>query len=144
MKKYLKYLLFGILFWVVVDFTTAFSPDFQRWFSYMPTIWLFYIGFPLVFTLLIYKFKLKDKSLFIVAIIGGILAELVLFHNALLYTFPIMLLAIPFLISIYSLISIVPKWIVEKEVKKNKKKTIIMVVIWLIISILTLMGNVGG
>ena len=144
MNKFLKYFLLAILFWIVVDFTTVFSPDFQRWFSYMPQIWLFYLGFPLLFASLLYKTKIKQKYLFILVLLISFALELVIFQNTLLYTFPIMLLAIPFLITIYSLITFVPFWIVEKKIKKKKKKTILMIVIWIIISILTLAGNVGG
>ncbi len=144
MKKFIKYFLLGILFWVVVDFTTVFIPDFQKWFSFMPTIWLFYILYPLLFAFLFYKTKLKHRYLFIIMLIISFSIELTFFHNALLYTFPIMLLAIPFSIAIYSLITFVPFWITEKKVRKNKKKTILMVIIWIIITILTLITNTGG
>ena len=50
-----RYAFTGITAWVVVDFTTAFNPDVQRWISHMPLIWVFYIGYPLLFAYLIYR-----------------------------------------------------------------------------------------
>ena len=53
--EFRKYLIAGVVMWVVVDFTTAFNPDFQRWLDHMPLIWAFYVGYPLVFAHLIYN-----------------------------------------------------------------------------------------
>ena len=54
MRPSLKYLLSGVSIWVLVDYTTAFMPDTARWIQHMPDIWLFYIGYPLAVSYLIY------------------------------------------------------------------------------------------
>ena len=58
-------------------------------------------------------------------LIAAFVVEVVLSHNALLYTFPIMLVMIPIAVCIYGFITFVPKWIVENRVIENKKTTIL-------------------
>ena len=145
MGKLLKYFLLGVLFWFVVDFTTteAIRNPCHYYSTFMPALLIFYIGYPLVFALLIYKFKLNNKLLFIATLIGIIIVEILFVRNTLLYTFPIMILTIPIAISIYSLITFVPKWIVDKEMKNNKWKLILMLIIYILVSLATLFGNGG-
>lgn len=126
-----------MLFWVVVDYSTAFNPNFQVWLNYMPEIWLFYIGYPLVFAYLIYKKKWDKDRIFYSMLIAAFVVEVVLSHNALLYTFPIMLVMIPFAVCIYGFITFVPKWIVENRVIENKKTTILFTLVWIVVSILS-------
>jgi len=146
MNKFLKYFLLGILFWFVVDFTTteAIRNPSHYYSIFMPALLIFYIGYPLLFSLLIYKFKLNNKLLFIATLIGIIIVEILFTHNALLYSFPIMILTIPIAISIYSLLTFVPKWIVDKEIKKNKWKLILIIIIYVLVSLVTLFGNGGS
>ena len=141
-NNWLYYLIYGIICWVIVDFTTVFNPNLQKWISYWPTIWLFYILFPLMFSLLIYKVKINDKQLFLCIIIEIIISEVILFQNQLLFTFPIMLLAIPISLCIYTLITFLPKWIVEKKLKENQRMVIFLIVIWILISIITFITNI--
>ena len=141
-KKWLHYFVYGIIFWVIVDFTTVFNPDLQRWISYWPTIWLFYLLFPLVFSLLIYKVKINDKQLFLCTIIEIIISEVILFQNQLLFTFPIMLLAIPVSLCIYTFITFLPKWIEGKKLKENRRIIIFLIIVWVLISILTYITNI--
>lgn len=137
MNDFSKYFILGMLFWVVVDYSTAFNPNFQVWLNYMPEIWLFYIGYPLVFAYLIYK-KMWDKDrIFYSMLIAAFVVEVVLSHNALLYTFPIMLVMIPIAVCIYGFITFVPKWIVENRVIENKKTTILFTLVWIVVSILS-------
>ena len=141
-NNWLYYLIYGIICWVIVDFTTVFNPNLQKWISYWPTIWLFYILFPLMFSLLIYKVKINDKQLFLCIIIEIIISEVILFQNQLLFTFPIMLLAIPLSLCIYTLITFLPKWIVEKKLKENQRMVIFLIVVWILISIITFITNI--
>jgi len=142
MKGFLYFLL-GIVFWFIIDFTTteAIRDPNLYYSTYMPALLIFYIGYPLVFSLLIYKFKLNNIILFIGVLIGIFIVEILFTHNALLFTFPIMLLAIPAAIAIYSLLTFVPKWIVDGEIKDNKWKLIIMIVIYILISLATVFGS---
>jgi hypothetical protein len=146
MNNFLKYFIIGVFFWVVVDYTTAFNPDFQRWIDHMPEIWSFYIGYPLLFSFLIYKKKWDTRKVFYSMIIVAFIIEVILSNNALLYTFPIMLIMIPIAVAIYSFITFTPKWIVEKKIIENKKKLIILVIVWATVSILSFItrSNLGS
>jgi len=146
MNSFLKYFIIGVFFWVVVDYTTAFNPDFQRWVAHMPEIWLFYTGYPLLFAYLIYKKQWNTRKIFYSMIIAAFIIEVILSNNTLLYTFPIMLIMIPIAVSIYSFITFTPKWIVEKKIIENRKKLIILVIVWATVSILSFItrSNLGS
>lgn len=141
MNNYYRYFILGLIFWVTVDFTTAFVPDVQRWISYMPEIWLFYTGYPLLFGNLIYRKNLDSRKLVCAMLTAAFLIEVILSHNALLYTFPIMLVMIPIAVSIYGFITFVPMWLVEKRLIENKKKSVLLTLVWIIVSILNFVTN---
>ena len=44
MRSSVKYFIIAVAFWVVVDYSTAFNPDWQCWLEQMPLILLFYFG----------------------------------------------------------------------------------------------------
>ena len=136
MKKFWKYFLLAVLAWVLMEITTAMSFDFQRWFTYWPGIWLIYLGLPLIFAFLIYKRNFGDWKLFLAMIIEIFIVEIVFTRNALLYTFPIMLIMIPIAICIYAFITYIPLWFVENKLKENKWKIGILVIVWVIVTIL--------
>jgi hypothetical protein len=119
MRGFSLYFLISAIFWIVVDWTTAFNPDFERWLSYM---W-------------------SDRRVFLATLVGAFLVEVAFTGNKLLYTFPIMLIGIPIAISMYSLLTFVPKWIVENKIRQNKRKLIPMTIVWIFVSILTFVGN---
>jgi hypothetical protein len=144
MDIFWKYLIIAVLFWILVDFTTAFNPDFQRWINHMPLIWAFYIGYPLVFAFLIYKKGFEGRKLFYSMLIGIFVVEIVLSNNALLYTFPIMLIMIPLALCIYSFITYTPKWVVEKRLKIERKKLVLLLLVWIIVSILNFATQIGS
>jgi hypothetical protein len=81
MRPFLRYLLSGVTVWVIVDYTTAFNPDTARWFQHMPDIWLFYIGYPLIFAYLIYTRKWDNKRLIGSMIILAFIIEVILSNN---------------------------------------------------------------
>jgi hypothetical protein len=141
MKNPIKYFLLGVLFWVAVEWTTAFQPNISRWISYMPAIWIFYIGSPLTFAFLIYKLKVSDRMLFICSVVLIFIVEILFTGNAMLYTFPIMLIALPASLLIYGMITFAPKWIAEGKIKDNRKKLAIMIIAWVLISVSTYINN---
>lgn len=71
MNKFTQYFVIAILFWIMVDFTTAFNPDIQDWIRHMPLVWLFYILYPLLFSFLIYGKNWNTKKIFISMLIAG-------------------------------------------------------------------------
>lgn len=143
MKSKYKYLILSIIIWVLVDFTTAHIPNFDSWKSFMPEIWIFYIGWPLLFSYLIYKNEWDDKKIFKWTMILGFLLEIIFFNNTMFFMFPFMLIAIPVFIAIYTLVTLVPKWIIEKRLKDHKIK-IVLIIIWSFVTLSTYKNNIVG
>ncbi|MBU7014197.1 MAG: hypothetical protein HXS52_04735 [Theionarchaea archaeon] len=144
MSKFVKYFAISVIFWLIVEWTTAFQPDLQRWLSFWPEIWIFYIGFPLIFAVLIYKRMWSNHRIFMATLMEVFIVEIVFTQNALLFTLPIMVLAIPVGISLYSFLVFVPKWIVDRELGRNKWKLALMVVVWAFVSFATYASNSGA
>lgn len=143
MEKIFKYFLLDVLFWVIVDFTTtnAIKDAVSYYSTYMPTILLFYIGCPLVFAFLIYKYHLSDNGLFIATIIEIVIVEIIFTRNPLFFTFPMMLLAIIVSLCIYCFLSFVPKWLIDGETQQHKRKIIILTLAWMVVTLLTAFGT---
>ena len=139
----MRYLLSGVTVWVIVDYTTAFNPDTARWLQHMPYIWLFYIGYPLIFAYLIYTRKWGNKRLIGSMIILAFIIEVILSNNSLLYTFPLMLIMNPIAFAIYSLVTFLPKWFTENTITKNRNRAALLVIVWLIVSILNYVTNIN-
>ena len=131
-----KYLLAGVATWVIVDFTTAFNPDVQRWLDHMPLIWAFYIGYPLVFAHLIYNRRWSDRSIFLAMIAGGFFVEIVCSNNSLLYTYPIMLIMIPVALAIYGVVTFIPKWMVDGELKAKWRTVALLLAVYVVVAVL--------
>ena len=134
MDDFSKYALTGMIAWVIVDFTTAFNPDVQRWIRHMPLIWAFYICYPLLFAYLIYKRKWSDGKIASAMLVSAFIIEVVLSDNALLYTFPIMLVMNPVAAAIYGVVTFIPKWLVEGEIRKRTKTTVLLMAVWVVVS----------
>ena len=139
-----RYLLAGVVTWVVVDFTTAFNPDVQRWLDHMPLIWVFYVGYPLVFAHLIYNRRWSDRSIFLAMIAGGFFVEIVCSNNSLLYTYPIMLVMIPVALAIYGVVTFIPKWVVEGELKARWRTTALLLAVYFIVAVLNYFNKAGA
>ena len=139
-----RYLLAGVVTWVVVDFTTAFNPDVQRWLDHMPLIWVFYVGYPLVFAHLIYNRGWSDRSIFLAMIAGGFFVEIVCSNNSLLYTYPIMLAMIPVALAIYGVVTFIPKWVVEGELKARWRTTAFLLAVYFIVAVLNYFNKAGA
>ncbi len=129
----MKYFATSAAFWLVIDFSTTGgirNPS-AYYGEHMPALLLFYLGFPLLFTLLIYWFSVTGKWLFAAAVAEMLLVEVVFTGNALLFTFPVLLAAIPAGVAIYSLITFGPKWIAEKDLRRHAPALALMVAVTL-------------
>jgi hypothetical protein len=126
-----------------VDYTTAFNPDTARWIQHMPDIWVFYVGYPLIFAYLIYVRNWNNKQLFSSMLVLAFIIEVILTKNSLLYTFPILLIMNPIAVTIYSLVTFMPKWFTENEITRNRNAVAILVVVWIIVSILNYVTNIN-
>jgi hypothetical protein len=143
MKTWIKYLLWGIVLTTIIDFTNTLFPDFQAWFSNLLAMFLlFYLLFPLFCSFLIYKLKLRERTLFIVITLTGLLAEIILFKTSQFFNPIEAIFATVIGISTYNLLIFLPKWIVEKRLKENKKWLRVMLIIWFITMILTIINHI--
>ncbi len=140
-RLFWKYFVAAIVIMIIVDFTTTFFPDYSRWSGYMPAIFVFYLGIPLIFAVFAIRLKFDGRRLLGVAVASGVVLELTLFHNMMLITFPIMFIAIPALVAIYGLIAFLPKWIAEGTLKQNRGKAVVLIIAWLIVAVITFMNN---
>ena len=63
-RDWFRYFALAVLAWVIVDFTTAAAIRSPRdyYSKYMPALLIFYLGYPLVFCALRYRFRLGAKS----------------------------------------------------------------------------------
>ena len=143
MDDFSKYTFTGMIAWVVVDFTTAFNPDVQRLIRHMPLIWAFYIGYPLLFAYLIYRRRWSDRKIAYAMLVSAFVIEVVLSDNALLYTFPMMLVMNPIAAAIYGVVTFIPKWLVEEEIRERKKSVLLLVAVWIVVSIMNYATNVN-
>ena len=143
MDDFSKYTLTGMIAWVVVDFTTAFNPDVQRWIRHMPLIWAFYIGYPLLFAYLIYRRKWSDRKIAYAMLVSAFTIEVVLSDNALLYTFPMMLVMNLVAAAIYGVVTFIPKLLVEGEIRERQKAVLLLVAVWIVVSIMNYATNVN-
>jgi len=134
--KILKYVFLYILVYFIVDFGTGFNWDFKYWISVGGPILgaIVYSLSGLFFGYLIFRKNIKEKWLFIIATIYGLALEFLFFKNHFL-VFPNVFLGIPIVAAIYSLIVFAPKWIVEKSVRKNIKKSMPLLIIWVFFAI---------
>jgi len=143
MDDFKKYLLLGILIWVVVDYTTAFNPDIQRWIDHMPLIWGFYIGYPLIFAQLIYRKRWDDRRLLLAMMVGAFTVEIVLSNNTLLYTYPLMVVMIPIAVAIYTIVTFLPKWVIDGTLKQRWKTLLIIGIVYFTVAFLNYANKTG-
>jgi len=139
-----KYLLAGVVTWVVVDYTTAFNPDVQRWLEHMPLIWAFYVGYPLIFAHLIYNRGWGDRSMFLAMIAGCFFVEIVCSNNSLLYTYPIMLVMVPVALAIYGVVTFIPKWVVDGELKARWRTAALLLAVYIVVAVLNYFDKAGA
>jgi hypothetical protein len=110
----------------------------------LPALLLFYLGYPLVFSFLIYGLKLGKGALFLAMIAGIVIVEIVFTHNVLLYTLPICLLAIPISLGHYGMVSFMPLWVAEGTIGENRTWAAATLSVYAVGVILNIMTQFGG
>jgi len=141
MPDWARYLLLGFLLWCLVDFGTAGGFRIAYFKTYGPTLLLFYLGYPLVFTALIFRFHWSQKRLFIATLVGIFLVEAVFARNPLVTTFPALILGIPLAILVYAPLTYFPLWIVRREIARRRALAVGLTIVELVIMMLTTFGQ---
>jgi hypothetical protein len=112
--------------------------------KYMPALVLFYLGYPLVFSVLIYGLKLGKRELFLAMIAGIVVVEIVFTRNMLLLTLPICLLAIPISLGPFGMVSFMPLWIAQGTLNENRKWAAATLGVWAVGVFFNILTQVGG
>jgi hypothetical protein len=118
--EYIIYFLLGFIFWVIIDWGTAGGFRISYLNKYGFGLLISYIGYPLIFTILIYFLKFGNIRLFIATLLAIIIIEVIFVRNPLLIKFPMNLLGIPIAIAVYLPLTYFPLWIVRSEIKTHK------------------------
>lgn len=142
MSKFIKYLLLYIIIYFIVDFTTGFNSDFNYWISMNGPLLgiIIYSLSGLFFSYLIYKRNFEGKKLFLIAMVYALFFEIVVFKNPLL-ALENLFQGLPMLVIVYSLVVFLPKWIVDKSLKKNLKVALVLIIFWLLIAVVAFINN---
>jgi hypothetical protein len=135
-----QYFLLAVLLWVIVDFGTAGGFRLAYFQKYGFTLLLFYLGFPLVFALLIFRLKWNERRLFFATSVAIFIVEVLFTRNPLVMNYPALLWGIPLAILVYLPLTYFPLWFVRKEMGKHKFIAIGLTIVELIVMWLTTFG----
>jgi hypothetical protein len=144
LPKSWQYFFLGFLLWVLVDFGTAGGFRIAYFEKYGPTLLLFYIGYPLLFSFLIFKLHWDERRLFLATLAAIFIVEVLFTGNPLLMTFPALLLGIPLAIMVYAPLTYFPLWFIRKETGKHRLLILGLSLVELIVMALTVFGNSGS
>jgi hypothetical protein len=135
------YFILCCLFWFIIDFGTAGGFKLSYFEKYGFTLAIFYLGYPIIFTFLIFKRHYSNVKIFIATLVAIFIIEVIFTTNPLVMQFPVMLLGIPLAIAIYTPLTFFPLWIIRKEMKSHIRIVISLIVVEAIIILLTTFGN---
>ena len=137
----IKYIIAGILLWIIVDFSTAGGFRMSYFEKYGPTLLVFYLGYPIVFAFLIFKLKFTEFQLLLATLVAIFIVEVVFTRNPLLMTFPAFIIGIPLAVLVYAPLTYFPLWWIRGGLLKHKKAIIFLSIVELCVICLTAFGG---
>lgn len=141
MPKSWQYFLLGVLLWALVDFGTAGGFRVSYFETYGFALLLFYIGYPLLFSILIFKFHWNERRLFLATLAAIFVVEVLFTRNPWVMTFPALLLGVPLAVLVYAPLTYFPLWFVRKEMGRHRILILGLVIVELIVMALTTFGR---
>lgn len=135
------YIGWGSLIWFIVDFGTAGSFKGSYFMKYGPLLLVYYFGYPLIFSFLIFGRKWNEKKLFGATVAAMFIIEAILVRNPFILAFPLLILGIPLAICIYAPLTYFPLWIVNGEMGKHRKTMIVLSTVVLATMMLSVVNN---
>ncbi len=117
------YIALSFFLWLVVEYITVWHDRFNEWLSLMPYALIQYLFIVLFFYYLIFKMKLAEKKVFFILILVMYVFEL-LWKNFLLYDPVWIIPGSLLLISIWSFLTFIPLWMVNKSLNQHKAQVI--------------------
>jgi hypothetical protein len=140
-SKPVKYVILGFLLWVIIDLGTAGGFRLSYFTAHGPLLLVFYLGYPLVFSYLIFRRQWSGWRLFFATIFAILLIEGVFTGNPFVISFPLLLVGIPLAICIYSPLTYFPLWIVNREMHKHRVFVVILSLVVVAVMFLTTFGG---
>jgi len=137
----LLYILWGVILWFFVDLGTAGGFKISYLIQYGRALWIFYIGFPILFAYLIYRRQWKTRKLILATLAAIAIVEGLFTRNPLVLSFPLLLVGIPLAVCVYLPLTFFPLWIVNHEMGNHKIAVGFLSAVIIVISILTTFGN---
>lgn len=141
LPKSWQYFLLGVVLWVLVDFGTAGGFRISYFEKYGLTLLLFYVGYPLVFSVLVFRLRWSEIRLFAATLVAIFIVEVVFTRNPLVMTFPALIWAIPLAIMIYVPLTYFPLWFVRKQIAKHRILILGLTAVEVIIMMLATFGR---
>ena len=137
----LLYILLGFLLWVIIDLGTAGGFRLSYFCEHGPLLLAFYLGFPIAFAFLIFRWRWAGWKLLLATVVAIVLVEGVFTGNPFVLSFPLMLIGIPLAICIYAPLTYFPLWVVNGEMGEHKAVAAILSVVVITVMLLTTFGS---
>jgi hypothetical protein len=141
--KALAYCALCFALWVVVYFGTAGGFRIGYFQKYGLTLLLFYLGYPLLFTFLVFGLKFNERRLLLATLAAIFVVEVVFTRNPLVTSFPACLLGVPLAAAVYAPLTFFPLWIVEGRMVGHIRLVVFLSLIVLAVMCLTTFGSGG-
>jgi hypothetical protein len=137
------YFLLCFLLWVVVDLGTAGGLRLSYFARYMPALLVFYLGYPLVFTWLIFRRRLGSRGLFAATLVAILVVEAVFTGNPWVVSLPLCLIGIPLAVAVYAPLTYFPLWAVRGELARHRRTVLALACVEVAVTVLTALGSGG-
>jgi hypothetical protein len=137
------YFLLCFLLWVVIDLGTAGGLRLDYFARYMPALLIFYLGYPLVFTWLVFRRRLGGRGLFVATLVAILVVEAAFTGNPWIISFPLCLIGIPLAVAVYAPLTYFPLWAVRGELGMHRRTVVALCCVELAVTTLTALGSGG-
>lgn len=139
-RQALAHFLMGVALWIAVDWGTAggFRPSYFA--AYMPELLVFYIGYPAVFTYLVFRCRFGTRALLVATLVAIFVIEVLFTRNPWLMVPPLLFVGIPLAIAVYAPLTFFPLWIVRREISQHRRLVWFLIAIEAALSALTMKG----
>jgi len=117
------YITLSFLLWLIVEYVTVWQYKFNEWLSLMPHVLIQYLIIVLFFYYLLFRMRLAEKKVFLILVIVMYVFEL-LWKNFLLFDPVWIIPGSLLLLSIWSFLTFIPLWMVNKSLNQHKAQVI--------------------
>lgn len=130
------YILLSFSFWLIAEFITVWHDKLSEWVLHMPLIFVYYVGYPLLFHYFIFRRNWNERRIFILMLAVSLVLE-ISWGNPLLLNPISCIPALFLLLSIYGFITFIPLWIVNGTFFRNRVK-VVYCFLWILVVLVVL------